>query len=215
MKERISMKNLELIDGKKINVPDEVDITKGGYFDEMKYELWDTIKKYLALFGIELEELDDELDWHMIKSVQDKIVQVLQEAGVNFKMETEVGREVVNTEFPVVLLDMDIEGILQVALNSSLIHWCTEFSTSGKVSREPHKELTHGGVITFTDSKTGDWLEFTKEDFISGFRLYLAKPTGANILEFIDHELRVNLNAVDSKVADTIIQYALFGKILY
>ena len=39
MKERISMKNLELIDGKKINVPDEVDITKGGYFDEMKYNL--------------------------------------------------------------------------------------------------------------------------------------------------------------------------------
>ena len=215
MKGKIRMKNLELIDGTKITTLEEVNITKNGYFDEMEYELWDTIKNYMTLFGIQLEESDDEPDWYTVKSVQDKIVQVLQEAGVNFKMEAKVGREVINTEFPVVLLNTDIEGIMQVALDGSLIHWCMEFSTSGKASREPHKELTTGGMLTFTDSKTGDWWELTKENFISGFRLYLAKPTSADILEFIDHQLRVDLNAVDSKVADAIVQYALFGEILY
>jgi len=69
MKGRVRMKNLELVDGKKINVPDEVDITKVGYFDEMEYELWDIIKNYLALFGIKLEEPDDEPDWYTVKSV--------------------------------------------------------------------------------------------------------------------------------------------------
>lgn len=209
------MKNLKLMGGKRIVAPEEVDITKVGYFDEMEYELWNTIKKYLVLFGIQLEEPDEEPDWYTVKSVQDKIVQVLQEAGVNFKTEADVCRYVANTEFPVVLLDTDIESILQVALGGGISPWCEEYSTTGKAQHGVYKELTHGEVITFTDSRTGDWFELTRDDFIGGFKQYLKQPTGADILEFIDHELRVNLNAVDSKVADAIIQYAIFGKIKY
>lgn len=207
------MKNLELIEGTKMIAPEEVDITKVGYFDEMEYELWNTIKKYLMLFGIELEN-QDEPDWATVETVQDKIVQVLQEAGVNFKTKT-THKEVIYREFPVVLLDTDIESIMQVALNGSISYWCEEYSTTGKAQHRVYKELTHGGVITFTDNRTGNWWELTRDDFIGGFKQYLEKSTGADILEFIDHKLRVNLNAIDFKVADAIIQYAIFGKIKY
>ena len=90
------MKNLELIEGTKMIAPEEVDITKVGYFDEIEYELWNAIKKYLMLFGIELEN-QDEPDWATVETVQDKIVQVLQEAGVNFKTKT-THKEVISLE---------------------------------------------------------------------------------------------------------------------
>lgn len=208
------MKNLELIDGTKITTPDEVDITKVGYFDEMEYELWDTIKKYLTLFGIQLEN-QDKPDWATAKAVQDKIVQVLQEAGVNFKTEPD-RKEVINTEFPVVLLDTDIESIIQVALNGSISRWCMRAECKNKENeKEFYRKVTDGGTLFLYDYKRDKTLGITKEYFISGFKQYLEKPTGTDILEFVDHELRVNLNAIDSKVADAIVQYAIFGKIKY
>lgn len=209
------MRNLKLMDGKRMVAPEEVDITKVGYFDEMEYELWDTIKKYLVLFGIKLEEPDEKPDWYTVKSVQDKIVQVLQEAGVNFKTEA-TSKEVINTEFPVVLLDTDIESILQVALCGGIARWCTRAECKNKENEnEFYRKVTDGGTLFLYDYKSDKTLGITKEYFLSGFQQYLKKPTGADILELIDHELRVNLNAVDSKVADAIIQYALFGKIQY
>lgn len=78
-----------------------------------------------------------------------------------------------------------------------------------------NKQLTGCYSRNFIDNRTWDWWELTKDNFIGGFRLYLEKPTGADILEFVDHELRVNLNAIDSKVVDAIIQYAIFGKVKY
>ena len=210
------MKNLRLMDGTKIIVPDEVDISKVGYFDEMEYELWDTIKKYLALFGIKLTKLNAAPDWATVKDVQDKIVQVLQEAGVKFKTEATSDREVVNTEFPVVLLDTDIECILTTALDGGITHWCKRAECLNKENeREFYRKVTEGGTLFLYDWKGNKTLGVDKENFIMGFQQYLREPTGADVLEVIDHQLRVDLNAVDSKVADAMIQYAVFGKIRY
>ena len=78
---------LNLPDGKKITAPIVVDISSLGSLDEIEYELWNVIQEYMMLFGIRTE--DDEPDWATVKTVQDKIIEVFMDAGVDFKILTD------------------------------------------------------------------------------------------------------------------------------
>lgn len=211
------MDALTLVDGKKIIAPEEVDITEKDYFDDLEYDLWDTIKHYLDVFGIQLENKDDdEPDWYTVKTVQDKIVEVLQEAGVNFKTDT-AGRkqeEGMNLEFPVVLHDKTIDVMLEFDLKDGISHWGNIMARSNR-AKEFYRELTAGGEILLHDRKSGDVLRLTKEKLIKGFRQYLTNPTSADILEFVDHELVIDLDVINSEIVDKIVQYAVFGEIRY
>lgn len=82
--EEIDTMVLELADGKKIEAPTVVDISKLGCLDEMEYTLWHTIEDYMVLFGIRTG--DDDPDWATVKAVQEKIIEVFVDAGVNFKI---------------------------------------------------------------------------------------------------------------------------------
>lgn len=86
--EEIPTVELKLLDGKKISAPETVDVSDLGTFDAMEYNLWHTIKKYLDLFGIQME--DDAADWATVKEVQDKILDILERCGVQFKYSQEV-----------------------------------------------------------------------------------------------------------------------------
>ena len=78
---------LMLPDGKRITAPEVVDVSAIGTFDELEYSLWHTIEEYLVLFGI--RTFDDTPDWATVKAVQEKLLDVLTEAGVNFKFLTD------------------------------------------------------------------------------------------------------------------------------
>ena len=82
--EELPTVQLVLPGGKKIEVPEMVDISALGALDELEYSLWHTIEEYLVLFGIRTE--DDQPDFATVKAVQDKILDVLIDAGVNFKL---------------------------------------------------------------------------------------------------------------------------------
>lgn len=81
--EELDRVDLVLADGKKVTAPTVVDISSLGCLDELEYEMWHTIESYLVLFGIRTE--DDEPDWATVKAVQDRLIEVLQEAGVKFE----------------------------------------------------------------------------------------------------------------------------------
>ena len=85
--EELPTVELTLPDGKRIEAPEVVDISALGTLDELEYSLWHTIEEYLALFGI--RTYDDTPDWATVKAVQDKLLEVLMDAGVNFKVLTD------------------------------------------------------------------------------------------------------------------------------
>lgn len=91
--EELDTVELELGDGKKITAPVVVDVSRLCSLDELGYSMWTTIEEYLALFGIRTE--DDQPDWYTVKAVQDKLLDVLQEAGVNFNFLTEEQHEAI------------------------------------------------------------------------------------------------------------------------
>lgn len=85
--EELPTVELMLPDGKRIIAPEIVDVSAIGTLDELEYSLWHTIEEYLVLFGI--RTLDDTPDWATVKAVQDKLLDVLTESGVNFKFLTD------------------------------------------------------------------------------------------------------------------------------
>lgn len=58
--------------------------------------MWNTIEEYLVLFGI--RTFDDSPDWATVKAVQDKLLEILMDAGVNFKIFTDEVQEKINKE---------------------------------------------------------------------------------------------------------------------
>lgn len=81
--EEIDTVDLELADGKKITAPAVVDVSALGCMDELEYELWHVIEDYMVQFGIRTQ--DDEPDWATVKAVQESILTMFTDAGVNFK----------------------------------------------------------------------------------------------------------------------------------
>ena len=100
LKQEERLKNGKVVDfgdDCQIVIPKEpIDCSKLGFFDEMEGECWDLVKGYLAKFGIELlpnEDGEEPMSDYVAKGVQDKIVELLQESGVEFKFEQDETEE--------------------------------------------------------------------------------------------------------------------------
>ncbi len=72
----------------QIIIPSEpVDCSRLGYFDELEEECWDLVKLYCKWLGIELvpdEDGEIPISFDIAKSIQDTILNNLEEAGVQF-----------------------------------------------------------------------------------------------------------------------------------
>lgn len=72
----------------QIVIPEQpIDCSRLGYFDELEYECWELVKKYCAQFGIEIlpdENGDEAIAFDIAKGIQDKIIESIQESGVEF-----------------------------------------------------------------------------------------------------------------------------------
>ena len=81
----------------QIVIPKEpIDCSKLGYFDELESDCWDLVKGYLAKLGIELvanEDGEEPMSDYVAKSVQDKVIELLQESGVEIKFEQDEAEE--------------------------------------------------------------------------------------------------------------------------
>ena len=130
--------------------------------------------------------------------------------------------EVLDIAFRVVVTGEDIDDIMATALEGGITNWADEASVNEekRVADWGHEQIARGGelqihVIEPFDRDNAEWYTLTKEKFLKGLETYLKKPAYSDFLEFVDHELRVDTCYVDASVADAIVQYALFGDIIY
>lgn len=81
----------------QIALSDEpIDCSSLGYFDELEYECWNLVKKYCVHFGIKIlpdENGEEPVNFYIAKQLQDKILEGLQEAGVQLKFEEQTEDE--------------------------------------------------------------------------------------------------------------------------
>lgn len=75
----------------EITLPkDPIDCSSLGYFDDLEYDCWHLVEKYCEHFGIRILDCDDEenpISFDVAKSVQEVILERLQESGVQFQFD--------------------------------------------------------------------------------------------------------------------------------
>jgi hypothetical protein len=95
--EKHPRKVVDFGDDCQIVLPDEpIDCSRLGYFDTLEYECWDLVKKYCDHLGIEIlpdEDGEEAVNFYITKQLRDKILEGLQEVGVQFKFEEQIEDE--------------------------------------------------------------------------------------------------------------------------
>ena len=117
------------------------------------------------------------------------------------------------------LTQQDIDDIMVSALEGGINYWCRRVVVQGDYLCEyASEQISRGGKLAvwldepFEDDKTCYMLD--RDKFLAGFKLWLEK--GGDSYGAIDYsDGSVDCGQIDATCADEIVQYALFGELVF
>lgn len=125
---------------------------------------------------------------------------------------------IVTVNFNVLITDDDIDDIMVSVLEGGINHWCAEAKVKGEYLGEfASDQISRGGTLLLYDANGRKYEELTKEKFLEGLKRYLENPIYEGTVYPGTHEERllVDCGMIDGPASDMIIQYALFGEVVY
>lgn len=127
----------------------------------------------------------------------------------------------VSVTLEIVLTQEDIDDIMCGALEGGITYWCDEAKVVGDYLGEYGSEqIARGGKLRLHlpepfDKDETEYYELDLEKFKKGVELWAITPVGCNCLEQMDGKIRFDTCNADAIVCDAIIQYALFGTVVF
>ena len=127
----------------------------------------------------------------------------------------------IRAEIVVDLTREDVEDIIVGALEGGIGYWCCLDNRGDAFEYAPEDEPTaitaaklvlDGPGILLIDEEEEKTYELSLERFLNGFRLWL--ENGGDTYGAVS-KLGVDTYQIDADAADAIIQYALFGEVMY
>jgi len=141
-------------------------------------------------------------DWFVVQSVYRKPGIVRK--GDDF---------LVVAEQKITLTKQDIDDIMVGALEGGINYWCRKAEVVGAYLGDyASEQIARDGVLMLHDSDEDKVYELTLEKFLNGFKLWVADG-GGQCGAICDGE--VDCCNIDAGDADSIIQYSLFGDIVF
>ena len=124
----------------------------------------------------------------------------------------------VHAEITVRLTQQDVDDIMDSALEEGICYWsdCVE-AVDRYLSEYASGQISRGGKLKIHvdepfDEANTEWYELDIEKFAQGFRLWL--ENGGDRYGTVSNG-KVDTCEIDGEMADLIIQYALFGEVVY
>ena len=120
----------------------------------------------------------------------------------------------VHAETVVQLTRQDVDDIMATALDGGVTaYWCREVEVVGDYLGEfASDQISRGGLLIFHDAESDEKWELDIEKFTQGFRRWLENDddrygavSGG----------KVDTMEIDAEMADLIVQYALFGEVVF
>lgn len=115
----------------------------------------------------------------------------------------------------VTLTGEDIDDIMCSALEGGVSYWCSKAVIVGSYKGDyASEQISRGGSLhlyDIEDNKTP--FELDLEAFLKGFQLWLGN--GGDIYGAVQEDGTVDCGMIDGPAADSIVQYALFGQLVY
>lgn len=133
-------------------------------------------------------------------------------------METEKMFEI-RTKITVYLTQQDIDDIMVSAFEGGINYWCRRVVVQGDyLGKYASEQISRGGKLAiwldepFENDKTCYVLD--RDKFLAGFKLWI--ESDGDSYDAIDYsDGSVDCGQIDAICADEIIQYALFGEVVF
>lgn len=120
-------------------------------------------------------------------------------------------RFTVRPQIEVNLTQQDIDDIMVAALEGGINYWCREAEVVGKYLGEyASDQISRGGSLILHDSESSDKWELTLEKFLNGVKLYFEDGCHVQV-----EDNCIDAGDIDAGDADCIVQFALFGKVVF
>jgi len=117
----------------------------------------------------------------------------------------------VRPQIEVNLTQQDIDDIMVAALEGGINYWCREAEVVGKYLGEyASDQISRGGTLILHDVYSSDKWELTLEKFLNGVKLYFEQ--GCHVLV---EDNAIDTGDIDANDADCIVQFALFGRVVF
>ena len=133
-------------------------------------------------------------------------------------MKTEKKFEI-RTKITAYLTQQDIDDIMVSAFEGGINYWCRRVVVQGDyLGKYASEQISRGGKLAiwldepFEDDKTSYVLD--RDKFLAGFKLWI--ESDGDSYDAIDRSNgSVDCGQIDAVCADEIIQYALFGEVVF
>lgn len=123
----------------------------------------------------------------------------------------------IKVEFEVIVKNEDIDDIMCGALEGGINYWCykAEVVEDDYFGEYASEQISRGGSLNLYDNEEDAVYLLTKEKFMEGLKKYLENPCCGDFIERKDGKIFLDTCNADAEVCDAIIQYAIFGDIVY
>ena len=117
----------------------------------------------------------------------------------------------VRPQIEVNLTQQDIDDIMVTALEGGINCWCQEAKVVGEYLGEyASDQISRGGSLILYDAESNDKWELTLEKFLNGVKLYFEQGCHVQV-----EDNAIDAGDIDANDADCIIQFALFGEVVF
>lgn len=120
----------------------------------------------------------------------------------------------ITAQIKVVLSRTDIDDIMLTALTGGITYWCRRVEPKGEyLGGLSSEQISRGGSLKLYDSESDDVYELDLQKFLRGFKAWL--ESGGDTYGAVDGSGNVDCSNIDADCADAIIQFALFGELVF
>lgn len=124
-----------------------------------------------------------------------------------------------------VITDINIEDVVDTAINEGISYWCRAVEIAENPRGEDYSaHILNGGVLKLRvveeDERKITWYKLDRDAISRGIQLWLKDFFTKNTIKNVmyrdkDDAIRLDLAAIDTEMSDAIIQYAIFGEMLF
>lgn len=117
----------------------------------------------------------------------------------------------VRPQIDVNLSQQDIDDIMAVALDGGICYWCRKAEVVGECLGEyASDQISRGGALILHDAESAQTWELTLEKFLKSVKLYFEQGCHVNV-----EDNAIDTCDIDANDADCIIQFAVFGEVVF